>query len=56
MSKYNIDTTNLPQDILDLPAEMFEVAKSDENMMDENYQLWVKTYEEFYKTPLTFNK
>ena len=27
------------------------------NMMrDKNYQLWVKTYEEFYKTPLVYNK
>lgn len=26
------------------------------NMRDQNYALWVKTYEEFYKIPLTFEK
>lgn len=25
-------------------------------MSEENYKLWVKTYEEFYKTPLVYNK
>ncbi len=27
-----------------------------EAMRDENYKFWVKTYEEFYKTPLVYNK
>ncbi len=26
------------------------------SMMDENYKLWVKTYEEFYKKPLVFEE
>jgi hypothetical protein len=36
------------------PDETLSVGKAKEKMKQENYEAWVKTYEDFYGIPLTY--
>ena len=37
------------------PDKNLSKKENIQNMKDENYNLWVKTYEDFYKTKLTYD-
>lgn len=38
------------------PDKSLPMAKAKKKMMEENYALWVKTYEDFYKKPLVYSE